>query len=552
MAPTTCDACGKGACKLFRCGRCRNAWFCGRECQIIAVRQGHSGANCRPTDGAGFITAAEVAPREPDVAGTSTTTVDSASLAPAASSCHACGKSDGKLLCCGRCRGVWFCNRECQDVARKELGHRGANCRPAGEAQRPASSANARSPFAAPSQPSQAADVASLCQSFSDLLAVGRQAQMANTRISYLAAVEKCKEAASVADLIGGAEGADRRTGADLLLANCLIRLGNTAAAARAACSSLRAARATGNRTLLFTALLTSGIVENHAPDAMAKAERESREQERLGGSPSYGGLDLSQVWWVSLPTTPAALARLGLAYFEAAVATCDAALTAAGGRDSPTANDEQHVPSLRLEAEARSCLGGSLCNLGEQQRGLELLRQAVALLRLAMRKAVPGSDLRVAKQGLAMVLCNLGVIWNAGSDRTAEAEACLREALALCEDTECVALKQRVLRHFANMSGRPDQPVRPAEAAALRSRLNALYAQAGRNHATSCTICLETLEQPDGGVEKDAANDGGRGADGYTNSAVFVLYCGHQFHRGCLSTWLRTAASQACPLCKK
>jgi len=37
------------------------------------------------------------------------------------------------------------------------------------------------------------------------------------------------------------------------------------------------------------------------------------------------------------------------------------------------------------------------------------------------------------------------------------------------------VALKQKVLRHLANMSGRPGQPVRPAEAAALRSRLNAL-----------------------------------------------------------------------------
>ena len=355
-----------------------------------------------------------------------------------------------------------------------------------------------------------------------------------------------------MADLIGGVEGAECRTQIDLLLTNCLVRLGNMAAAARAACSSLRAARAAGSRTFLVTSLATCSTVARVAPDEMVKAERESREQERLGGSASYGGLDLSQEGWVSLPPTPAALSRLGIVYEEAAVAICDAALTAAGGRDSPTANDERRVPSLVLEAQAHGRLGARLHDLGEQQRGLELLRQAVALLRLAMRKAAPGSDLRVAKQGLALFLCKLGVIWNAGSDRTAEAEACLREALALCEDTECVALKQRVLRHFANMSGRPDQPVRPAEAAALRSRLNALYAQAGRNHATSCTICLETLEQPDGGVEKDAANDGGRGADGYTNSAVFVLYCGHQFHRGCLSTWLRTAASQACPLCKK
>jgi len=159
----------------MRCGRCRNAWFCGRECQLIAAMQGHSGANCRPTDGARTITAAEAAPRVPDAAGPSTTTVDSISLAPAASSCHACGKNDAKLLRCGRCRGVWFCNRECQDVARKELGHRGANCRPANGAHRPASSATSRA--------SKATDVASLCERFDGLATMGRQAFMANTRI---------------------------------------------------------------------------------------------------------------------------------------------------------------------------------------------------------------------------------------------------------------------------------------------------------------------------------------------------------------------------------
>jgi len=182
----------------------------------------------------------------------------------------------------------------------------------------------------------------------------------------------------------------------------------------------------------------------------------------------------------------------------------------------------------------------------------VELLRQAVTLLRLAVRTTAPGSDLLVSKQALAVFLGNLGVLRKSGSDGAAEAEACLREALALCEDLDAVLLKQWVLRHLANMSGRPDQPVRPAEAAALRSRLNALYAQAGRNHDTSCTICLETLEESNCGAETDAADDGDRGADGFTNSAVFVLVCGHQFHRGCLSTWFRTAASKVCPLCKE
>ena len=61
---------------------------------------------------------------------------NASSMTPAATSCHACGTSAGKLLLCGRCRNVWFCNRECQVVARQELGHRGANCRPRPEFSR--------------------------------------------------------------------------------------------------------------------------------------------------------------------------------------------------------------------------------------------------------------------------------------------------------------------------------------------------------------------------------------------------------------------------------
>jgi len=553
MVPAACAACGKSWCKL-RCVRCHNAWFCSRECQLIAARQGHSGANCCPA-GASAAEAVEVAPRVPAAAGPSTTApgVDSASLAPL---CHACGKNDAKLLRCGRCRGVWFCNRECQVVARKELGHRGANCRPADEAQNPATSANARSPFAAPPRPSSAIDVADLCQRFSDLFYEASQAAMAYTRVGYLAAVEKAKEATAVADLIDGVEGAFCRAEAGQLLVECLLRGENVAAAARAACSSLRSARASGSRTFLVSALSMCGAVAQQAPDEMVKAERESREQERLGGSPSYFGLDLSQEGRIRLPTTPDDLSWLEVTYYEAAVVACDAAIEAAGGRDTAAAADERRVPTLRNEAEARSRLGLSLYEAGEAQSGSELLQQAVALMRQWMLTTAPGSDALQAKLWLAALLSNMAVKLSdhdlPTSPEMADAAAYLREALELSEDTDDVGLKQHVLRHLANMSGRPDQPVKPAEAAAFRSRLNALYAQTGRNHDTSCTICLEPLEQPGSGAEQGAVEDGGRDPDGYTNSAVLVLECGHQFHRGCLSTWWRTAVSEECPLCKK
>jgi len=399
-------------------------------------------------------------------------------------------------------------------------------------------------------------DVAKLLQllrRFHELSDEATQALVPHTRVGYLAAVEKYKESALVADLIGGAEGADRRADSDRLVGRCLFRLGNMAAAAHAACSSLRAARASGRRTALVTSLITCSTVAHEAPDVMVKAERESREQERRDGFPSYGGLDLTQEGKISLPTSPAALARLGLMYMEAAVATCDTALAAAGGRDNPADgdDDERRVPSLRIEAEARGALGVRLGSLNvERQRSLELLRQAVELLRRAVRMATPGVDTLEANRLLATWLSNLGCMLDQASGM-AEAAACQREALKLSEKLTDVRLKQGVLINLANMSGRPDQPVGLAEAAALRSRLNALYAQAGRSTDTSCMICLEPLEQPGGGAEQEAIGDGGRGADGFANAAVFVLQCGHQFHRGCLSTWWRTAASQACPLCK-
>ena len=262
--------------------------------------------------------------------------------------------------------------------------------------------------------------------------------------------------------------------------------------------------------------------------------------------------VDLTQEGQIRLPTTPADISRLGLAYAEAAVAICDAAnaaLAEAGGRGSPAVDDERQVPPLYVEAQARGRLGVCLAYLGERQRGLELLWQAVALKREVVRAAEPGCDAE-PKSMLAGWLCNLGALLKDGSGGMLnEAEACLREALELCEETDDVRLKQCVLTNLANMSGQPDQPVGPTEAAALRSRLNTLYAQNGRVPDTSCTICLELLaplEQPGGSAEEDAD------ADRKTGSCVHVLPCGHQFHHGCLVTWWRTQSKRACPLCKK
>jgi len=529
--------------------------------------------------------------------------------APAEQACLACGKAGHNLICCGRCSSAWFCNRECQIVARTD-GHEGANCRPAEGVQASPSSATLEARTAA------AVDVAKLVQSLNDLLRDALTAQRLNSRIGYLAAVEKLTEAGPVADRVGGEQGAIHRTHADKLLSNTLVSLGDLAAATRAACSSVRAARASGSRTTLVAALTACGAVANFSPVEMAKAESASREEERLSGSQSsLGGLDLSQEGWISLPTTPADLSRLSLAYNEAAVAICDAALEAAGGRGSPAAADTRRVPTLNDEAQARGSLGLCLGYLGEErERSFDLLRQAAALLRLVVRMAAPGGEAQAAKQVLAVELCNLGGLLAhgaggmriaPGSDEVAEAEACLREALELSQADQ-VSLQQTILRSLVNLSGQRGQSV---DAEAFRSRLNLLDAQTGRSLETGCTICLEPLEpleQPDGGTEEvdegdggggdggggvgegsdggggdgggglggggdggDGDDGGGEGGGGEASGgeggggeggggdgvceAVHVLACGHQFHSGCLSTWWCTTSNGgACPLCKK
>jgi len=417
---------------------------------------------------------------------------------------------------------VWFCNRECQVVVRKELGHRGANCRAVHEAQ------------AAPSQHSTPMNAAELSRSYNDLMEEAHQAHMDNTRIGNLAATEKFKEAAAVADLIGGAEGAGRRADADQHRSTCLIRLGDIPAAARAACASLRAARASGI-TMLIATLSSCGEVARRAPGEMVNAEREIREHERRCGSPSYGGLDLSQEGRVNLPTTPAALCRLSLAYHEAAVAICNSALAAAGGRGSPADNDDRRIPSLQVEARARVFLGDCLDDMGEErQRSLELLRQAVALRRQVVRTAAPGHDTLEAQRWLADDLTTVAGVFKAhGSDGIAGAEACLREALALSEGLGNALQTGNTLAHLINLCGEVHAAVGTAEAEALRSRLNQLLVQMGRSPETSCLICLEPLASLADGTAEDAAGGSGGGAAGSSDSCVRVLSCDHQFHRG-------------------
>ena len=137
-------------------------------------------------------------------------------------------------------------------------------------------------------------DHAKLSKNHDDLKHDVRVARMKGTRHGWLAAVGKLREAAAVADLIGGAEGVHRNAHAYNRISECQLHLGHMTAAAGAAFASHRAARALGSRTELVTALALAGTVALDGPAEMARAESEGREQERTSIYLTYG-LDLSE-----------------------------------------------------------------------------------------------------------------------------------------------------------------------------------------------------------------------------------------------------------------
>ena len=182
-----------------------------------------------------------------------------------------------------------------------------------------------------------------------------------------------------------------------------------------------------------------------------------------------------------------------------------------------------------------------------------------MTLLRQVVRTAEPGIDTLNAQRLLADELSTRGrMLKGHGSEGMVEAEACLREVLALGEGLGDVLLTGKTLRCLINLCGQAHAAVGPVEAEALRSRLNQLLVQMGRSPQTSCSICLEPLTPPADGAAADAAGGGGSGgasgagAGSPPDSCMRALACDHQFHHGCLSTWLRAGPTHACPLCKK
>jgi len=179
-------------------------------------------------------------------------------------------------------------------------------------------------------------DHAKLLQSNDDLKNDAGVSLMKGTRHGNLTTVGILREAAAVADLIGGAAGLHRNIHVFYVISHCQLALGDVTAAAGAAFASQRAARAVGSRTELVKALALAGTVALDGPDAMARTESEGRQQERTSRYSTYG-LDLSKEGRIRLPSTPADLSRLSRTYCEAAVAVCDASVAAVGrGPGSP------------------------------------------------------------------------------------------------------------------------------------------------------------------------------------------------------------------------
>jgi len=62
---------------------------------------------------------------------------------------------------------------------------------------------------------------------------------------------------------------------------------------------------------------------------------------------------------------------------------------------------------------------------------------------------------------------------------------------------------------------------------------LKALDIHAGKTPQTTCAICLDDFDD--------------EGCDG---RGVSIVRCGHQFHKGCIHSWL-DGGNLTCPTCK-
>ena len=306
--------------------------------------------------------------------------------------------------------------------------------------------------------------------------------------------------------------------------------MGDLAAAAHTAASSLHAARVLGNRTFLVVALANCGAVAQLVPAEMIKMETEYREREG-----PLGSVLLSE-GRVGLPTTAHATRSMGVAYHQVALAICDAALATAGGRGSPTAADQRRVPTLLAELMVRNSLASCL-SASNTDRSLATERRELVCLSRQTVQTAARIDVPMAQRMLADKLSSLGGVLMTMEGGLDEADACMRESLALGEGLGDVQVIAATLRRMVNIRGNADNTVadgRYAEAEVFRSRLNGLLVQMGRSIETHCSICLESLTQPAWG------------------GGVLVLVCNHQFHTGCIVAWQKTTPVCLCPICKQ
>lgn len=479
------------------------------------------------------------------------TAVQSPSV-PGAKACLACKRTRVKLLRCSRCQEVYFCNRECQRIAAKQ-GHRGDGCRPAATSPMTASRVEAKSrPIAVAEPPAVPLDPEAAFDLYHRLLTEGSELNSQDSRSSYIASAAKLQHAAAVANVIGGSYGAGLRSAAERVQAHSMVRAGDTAGAARVACASVASARAGANRTLLVEALVSCAIVARSSPDDMVRAEEEMARCEQAHGPAEGSALadvpaahlpsthtapDLSNEGRVEMPTG-VERAWLCLHYSRAAVGICDTAVAATAAGGSPV--DDAHIPSLDSQASARSNLARFLVESGlDPARGVALLREAAALRR---RLLAERPNRLHARRVLAIALSNLGAaLARVGSEaEMEEADACMREALQLSDATHDVGVQKGVLTNLINRSGETPEG---ADGEKLRSRLNQIYRNTGRDPDTHCAVCLEPLKPiGDDGVASSSA-------DRPTDSHVNVLGCGHQFHQSCIMMWRER--SHECPVCK-
>ena len=508
-----------------------------------------------------------------------------------AKTCLACGKGDGKLMRCSRCRSVFFCSRQCQTAAwpaHKQMCI--ATSTPPTPPPAP-SPASGYAPATPPSNPMLPASLDAAVRTRHELGALEarlhelREAGYAALRSGvpsetyraatvFMDSAEMCgsrrqliMSAAAGGSTAPPAEAAERtaaairdawRTQSEFhgLAVQCFLRLDALGEANHEASQAVAAARECNDVARLVEATATRANVLLRAA-AGGRGGSSSDDAELDGLDAARSELEHAVGLCERETSTSARPAADGPTPNNASALAQDEAMEGnKGAVDYVASAALRRCPLMCAEAVARSALARVLFAHGETDAALSAMSRALALRRehVAARQLIGLSNgpnhtamLSEARRQLSSTLINFAASVSQaspngdGGKRRSEVKSALDEALSLARAVGDATNERAALSAIVNLGtdgkgggrgggggGGGGEGGGGGGASAAATELQSALAREGRNVDGACAICLEPLGTTD----------------------LYTLRCGHMFHQACSDKWAEQSGK--CPSCQR